>query len=419
MFYYNELFKRWVKYVKILQINCVFGEGSTGKIVNDLHTQLQNEGHISVVCYGRGSKCRQQNIYKVSLNVYSKFQKLLSKITGIMYGGCFLSTAALKRVIKNENPDICHIHCINGNFVNIYMLIEWLKSRQVSTVVTLHAEFMHTGNCTYAFDCEKWKNGCKKCPDYKRVTKSLFINNTNYSWNRMKSAFENFDENLRIVSVSPWLMKRAQQSPILEDKQHSVVLNGVDTAVFKRYEKDIDTLDVLALKDKKIVLHVTACFSNDPNNIKGGYYIIELAKRLIEKEDIIIVVAGSYENIDNLPPNILLMGKISDQQKLAQLYSMADVTVITSKRETFSMIVAESLCCGTPVVGFCAGAPEQIAILEYSHFVEFGDVDDLTQSVEEMLDVHQNKQLVSQTAIEKYSQKRMFEDYMKIYEDLL
>lgn len=405
--------------MKILQINCVFGEGSTGKIVNDLHGQLQNAGHISIVCYGRGSKCKQENIYKVSLNIYSKFQKLLSMITGVMYGGCFLSTAKLKRIIKRENPNICHIHCINGNFVNIYRLIEWLKLRQIKTVVTLHAEFMHTGNCTYAFDCDKWKSGCDKCPVFKSVTKSFVINNTHYSWKRMKTAFENFNENLRIVSVSSWLMQRAQQSPILENKCHSVVLNGVDTTVFKRYEIDDEALSVLAFEGKKIILHVTASFSNDPNNIKGGYYIIELAKRLMEKEDIVIVVAGACENIDNLPPNIRLLGKISDQQKLARLYSMADVTVITSKRETFSMIVAESLCCGTPVIGFYAGAPEQIAILEYSHFVDFGDVDNLAKNVESILNVDQNKAKISQIAIKKYSKNRMFEDYMKIYEGLL
>lgn len=405
--------------MKILQINCVFGEGSTGKIVNDLHTQLQNEGHISVVCYGRGIKHKQKNIYKVSLNIYSKFQKFLSKITGVMYGGCFLSTAKLKNIIKQEKPDICHIHCINGNFVNIYRLIDWLKSRQIKTVVTLHAEFMHTANCTYAFDCEKWKSGCEKCPIFKSVTKSLFLNNTHYSWKRMRASFENFDENLRIISVSSWLMQRAQQSPILENKRHSVVLNGVDTTVFKSYEFEMNALDKMGLREKKIILHVTACFSDNPNNIKGGYYIIELAKRLMENENIMIVVVGSHENIDNLPSNIQLMGKISDQEKLARLYSMADVTVITSRRETFSMIVAESLCCGTPVVGFCAGAPEQIAIAEYSRFVEFGDIDNLTKSVKNMLDVEPDKQTVSKIAIEKYSKRRMFEDYMEIYEDLL
>jgi glycosyltransferase involved in cell wall biosynthesis len=37
------------------------------------------------------------------------------------------------------------------------------------------------------------------------------------------------------------------------------------------------------------------------------------------------------------------------------------------------MIVAESLCCGTPVVGFKAGGPESIAIDDYCVFVQFLD----------------------------------------------
>ncbi len=34
------------------------------------------------------------------------------------------------------------------------------------------------------------------------------------------------------------------------------------------------------------------------------------------------------------------------------------------------MVTAESLCCGTPVVGFTAGGPESIAIDAFSNFVE-------------------------------------------------
>ena len=46
------------------------------------------------------------------------------------------------------------------------------------------------------------------------------------------------------------------------------------------------------------------------------------------------------------------------------------------------MFVAESLCCGTPVVGFKAGAPEQIAIKDYSNFVPWGDIGALTTELE-------------------------------------
>lgn len=59
--------------------------------------------------------------------------------------------------------------------------------------------------------------------------------------------------------------------------------------------------------------------------------------------------------------------------------------LLTSERETFSMVTAESLCCGTPVVGFKAGAPEQIALKEYSEFVDYGNLDKLEKAVRRWL----------------------------------
>ena len=51
---------------------------------------------------------------------------------------------------------------------------------------------------------------------------------TNKSWVKMEEAFSGFD-NLIVTSVSPWLEKRAKQSPILGDKIHYTVLNGIET----------------------------------------------------------------------------------------------------------------------------------------------------------------------------------------------
>ena len=148
--------------MKVLQVNCVYQKGSTGKIVYDIHRVLQDEQIESVVCYGRGEKI--DGAYKTCSELYAKCNNLRSRLTGLMYGGCYLSTAKLIRIIRKEQPDVVHLHCINGYFVNIYRLITWLKKNKIRTVLTLHAEFMHTGNCGYSVDCEQWKTGCKKMP---------------------------------------------------------------------------------------------------------------------------------------------------------------------------------------------------------------------------------------------------------------
>jgi len=399
--------------MKILQVNCVYGNGSTGKIVRDIHYDLQKRGFESVVCYGRGAAMAEANVQKLCSEVYGKLNNLRSRVTGLMYGGCFLSTRKLMRFILREKPDVVHLHCINGYFVNIYELVQWLKENRIKTVLTLHAEFMHTANCGYALDCEKWRTGCGSCPRLRQETLSWGIDNTALSHRKMKAAFESFSDGLVVVSVSAWLEQRAKASPILAGKHHSIVLNGIDTGTF--CPSDVaDLRKKHGLRDEKIIFHATASFEADPNHIKGGYYVLRLAERLA-RDNMKILVAGNHPANLQVPENVILLGRITDQKLLAKYYAMADVTVLTSRKETFSMVTAESLCCGTPVVGFEAGAPEMITIPEFSAFSEWPDMDRLEKNVRHMLCAGLSREQIADAAAKKYSKETMCENYVEIY----
>jgi len=402
--------------MKIIQINSVYKKGSTGKITFDIHKYLLESGVESIVCYGRGVKYAEKNVYKFCPEWYSKLNNIFSRITGVLYGGCFFSTKKLFSVIKKEKPDIVHIQCVNEHFVNVYKLIAWLKKNKVKTVLTLHAEFMFTANCGHALDCNRWKLGCGNCLRFREETKSLLFDRTAYSWKKMREAFNGFDKNLVIVSVSPWLMNRAKQSPIFCNCNHKVVFNGLDTSIFHRYES-LDNRDVSWISlNHKIVFHATAYFNTNVNNFKGGYYVFELAKRM---KDVDFVVAGPVSDVvENAPSNLHILGNICDQKRLAAWYSYADLTIITSKKETFSMVCAESFVCGTPVVGFEAGGPESICIPEYSCFVHYGDIDSLEMKVREFLNFKWNKSDISQKGEKIYSRQNMAENYKSIYEFL-
>lgn len=402
--------------MKILQVNCVYKKGSTGKITYDIHSELLKQGIESVVCYGRGEKINEPHVYKTCGEVYSKINHLLSEFTGVMYGGCFFSTNKLIKIIKKEKPDVVHLQCINGYFVNIYRLVSWLKKHDIKTVLTLHAEFMYTANCGYALDCDKWQTGCGHCPRLKQETKSFLIDGTHKSWMKMKKAFDGFNDNLVVTSVSPWLMERTKLSPILNDKKHEVVLNGVNTDVFHFYDT-AELRSQMGLNGVKVIFHATPSFDDNINNIKGGYYVLKLAEKMLD-ENVKFVVAGDYPDGLKVPSNVILLGKVSDQELLAKYYSMADVTLLTSKKETFSMVTAESLCCGTPVVGFKAGAPEQISIPEYSSFVDFGNIDLLREEVKKKI---LSNILIDKLILEankKYSKNKMVVDYVGVYNEL-
>ena len=49
--------------MKVLYVDVLCKSGSTGKIVYELYTRAVAEGHEAAVCYGRGAKVEERNIF--------------------------------------------------------------------------------------------------------------------------------------------------------------------------------------------------------------------------------------------------------------------------------------------------------------------------------------------------------------------
>ncbi len=399
--------------MKVLQINCVFREGSTGHITGDLHDYYKSVGIDSHVIFGRGKQPSEPSVYKVAGEIPSKLRNLASRLTGNLYGTGrigLLRTASLIRKIK---PDVVHLHCINGYFIDVYGLLDYLKKNQIPTLLTLHAEFMHTGNCGYSFECDGWRSGCVHCPDVKGAIGSKNRRAPGKNWQRMKEALCGFDT-LTAAGVSDWIAERARLSPIMEGKRITTVLNGLDDSVFYRREEPVAVIDAIHARTKRALLFVTPYFE-DAN--KGGRWLLELAERMKDEPFEFVVVGSAGASYDL--PNVHFVGRVSDPSELAKWYSAADLTLLFSKRETFSMICAETLSCGTPIVGFRAGAPEGIALCDYSEFVPYGDLDTLAEKIREWSCKELDRNGISAVAKGVYSKRVMAENYIKEYEKLL
>lgn len=399
--------------MRLLQINTVYKVGSTGKIVYEIHRLLQEQGNDSFVIHGRGNNYSETNVFKTSPEWDGKLQALYARVTGDFYGGALFSTYLLIKRIKKIAPDVVHLHLMNGNYVNNYKLLMYLAENNYKTVITLHAEITYTGICEHAFDCERWKSGCGKCPQIFKKYKSLFFDRTATEWKKKAKAFSMFNS-LTLVSVSEWLQKRAKLSPMFKNRDFHVVGNGVDTLIFKHQETQ-SLRNKLGLINQKIILHVTPSFKSP---VKGGEHVLEIARRF-ENEDVKVIIVGYNDNVKYLPSNVISINHTNSQYELAQYYSMANLTLMTSKLETFSMVCAESLSCGTPVVGFKAGAPEHISISEYSEFVANGDIDALEHTVRKWLLLEILPNDVIHKGNDRYSVVNMVEGYKKIYENII
>lgn len=391
--------------VLLIDVNCK--HSSTGKIVYDLYTELNKSGHEAAICYGRGPLITERNIYKFGIDLETYFHAGMTRLTGLTGFFSFFSTIRLINFINEFKPDVVHIHELHAYFVNIGRLMDYLKNNNIKTVWTFHCEFMYTGKCGHAHECEKFMKVCNNCPQLKEYPKSMFFDFTRFMFLRKKNYFEGFN-NLTIVTPSEWLANRVRSS-FLKKYDIRVVYNGIDIEkVF--YPRDTSQLKKdLKITDQFVVLSIA---SNLMTNDKGGELILKIAKHLENENFMFIMIGVDRPDQINLT-NIKAFETIKDQDKLAEFYSLADITLQLSKKETFSLISAESIACGTPVLGFESGATKEV-IKQNGLLVEYGNIDEIEKI---LLEFEKDKMpiIIDKSNSHSFSRKEMFKKYKVIY----
>jgi N-acetyl sugar amidotransferase len=402
--------------MKIASIDTVFAEGSTGKLVEFIHQALLKHGHQSRVYYGRGTKSDDISAIKISNTVEVHLDAALSRVSGQLGVFSPFATSRLIDDLEKFQPDVMHLHELHGYYANFIPLIDYLKARQIPIVWTLHCEFAYTGRCGYAFDCDQWKTACKKCPDLSTYPSSWFFDNCEPQFEAKKKTYSDLKKAC-FVSVSNWLNNRVQQS-FLKNSDSKVIYNGIDTSeVFLPTSSYADLVSLHQLEGRYVVLSVAPDLMSER---KGGQSILEIARRL-QEEPITFLAVGVTGRVSDCPPNVILLAPILDPKELARYYALADLFLLTSQRETFSLTCAESLACGTPIVGYDSGGPVEVAPEPYGYFVPVGDVDGLTSLVSE---AYRKKLQLAKSddctayARSHYSKERMFNDYLRLYQDM-
>lgn len=394
--------------VLLIDVNCKYS--STGKIVYDLYNKLRAEGHEAAIAYGRGKKICEEKIYKFGLDIETYVHALLARVTG--YNGYFsyFSTRRLIRFIEEFQPDVIHIHELHAYFVNIEPLINYIRQKGIKTVCTLHCEYMYTGKCGHSHECEKWKTECTKCPHVHEYPASILLDQTTYMFRKKKSLFDEW-KGLVIATPSQWLADRAKQS-FLRNCMTKVVHNGINVDIFRPQNADALKKEYNIKPDEKVVLGLAPDILSEA---KGGSYILQLAEKMKNQKVRFVLVGVTGKGVEYID-NVVFVGKIRNQQKLAQHYSMADVFVICSKRENFPTTCLEAQCCGTPIVGFDTGGSRETAVLTEKYFTDYGDVDALKESVESILYFSdENYRTLSQLAKDSFNITKMYDRYLEIY----
>ena len=389
--------------------------GSTGKIVYELYTRAVAEGHEAAVCYGRGAKVEERNIFKFGLDWETKLHALLTRLTG--YTGCFspLSTKRLISFIDSFQPDIIHLHEPHAYFLNLKPFFEYLAEKNIPLVYTFHCEFAYTGKCGYSYDCDRFETGCGSCPRLRDYPKTLGPDRTAAMYKEKKKLLER--QNMLIVCPSRWLAERSKRS-FLKGFDTRVIKNGIDTGnTFYPRSKDeyAHLLKLHGIENEKIVLAVAPSFITDKR--KGAEYVLRLARRMTE-HNVRFILIGVDAEIEDKPENVIALGRTENQQELAEYYSMADVFLICSDMENLPTTCLEAVCCGTPVVGFDVGGTAETAPEPIGLFGPYGDMEALEKNLLTMLD-NTPAACEFEKLREEYSSAHMYREYSKLYKEIL
>lgn len=396
--------------VLLIDVNCK--NSSTGKIVYDLYTAINESGNEAAVCYGRGEKIKEHNIFKFGLDIETYIHALLTRITG--FTGCFslFSTFRLIKFIKKFKPDVVNIHEFHAYFVNIKPLINYLKKNNIKTVMTLHCEFAYTGKCGHSVECEQWKTECKKCPHLTEYVSTMWFDHTSYMFKQKKKLFEDF-RNLTIVTPSNWLAERVKQS-FFKNHDIKIIHNGIDTDVFSPKDTSYLKEKHNITDDEKVVLAVAPNLMSDN---KGGKYVLQLANMAKEKK-VRFIMIGVDEEFTPENDNIIVLHRIYDKELLAQYYSLADVFVICSERENFPTTCLESQCCGTHVIGFDTGGTSETCLdkngVNFVHYPNINELFSLLSSYTDTECTHSDMEL-SNKSISAFSKKVSTKKYIDLY----
>jgi glycosyltransferase involved in cell wall biosynthesis len=168
-------------------------------------------------------------------------------------------------------------------------------------------------------------------------------------------------------------------------------------------------------EDKEIVLFV----SDSVNNKRKGFHLLE--KAIIKANNSRIMLCSVGKNLNSSLPEVHDFSEVHDEHKLALIYSAADVFVLPALEDNLPNVVIESICCGTPVVGFnIGGMPDMIEDGVNGRLAKDISAEGLLASLNDVLNngVSKTSGQISQHARNTYSQSRQAEMFNLYLNDL-
>ncbi|WP_028391531.1 N-acetyl-alpha-D-glucosaminyl L-malate synthase BshA [Bacillus cihuensis] len=367
-------------------ITCYPTVGGSGVVATELGKLLAEKGHeIHFISSSLPFRLNRMyhNIYyhQVEVNSYSVFQ----------YPPYDLALASkMAEVITREKLDVLHVHYAIPHAV-CAILAKQMACHDVKIVTTLHG------------------------------TDITVLGNDSSLAELIKFGIEKSDV---VTAVSDSLSHQTKEL-LAPDKEISTVYNFIDERVYHKTDSSNLRHEYEIKDDEKVIIHVSNFRA--VKRVKDVIHAFAQIRKQIPSK--LMLVGDGPEmseiikliNCLGLEKDVLLLGK---QDNLNELYSISDLNLLLSEKESFGLVLLEGMACGVPAIGTnVGGIPEVIIDGETGFICQVGDIEAVAKKAVLLLQddkLHNQFSKAGIKAVEtKFHSNTITKQYEAIYTKLL
>ena len=406
--------------MKILQINKFFFlKGGSERCFFDLSELLSKKGHQVYTWstkYYKNFPWPDDNLFAEYSDFSKKegFKKDLKKVLRIFWNR--EANKKLKKIIKQENPDIAHLHNIFSHLSP--SIIYTLKKNNIPIIMTLHDYKLFCPNYKLfsknelCFDCLK-KNNFRSCFKKRCIKNSWIKSFIGYLEAKWQKDFLKITDKIDIfITPSLFIKRQSIRSGIPAEK-----------VVYLPHFIDKDFSNIKSNNSQKYILYFGRLSKEKGVNLLIQSYIKNYSKLFNWK----IKILGDGPELEKLKElaseysQIEFLGKKKGRE-LKEIISKAYLIVVPSLwPENLPYTILESFILKKVVLAAkIGGISEMIKENETGLLFKLNDLNDLTKKINWAINnpkkIKEMGKKAKENILEKYDPEKYYNKLIKIYE---
>lgn len=385
--------------MKICLVSSVFPPtdlGGVAEVTYNLQKMLYKHGiEVYVISRGTGEENSEKGIIRLS------GKKEFFAVRSFLLG----------KKLNLSDFDVVHFHDFGGLGILPYC-------KDIKKIFTLHTSLIETKNATRSL-----KIGGRIIRPNRQEILSKYV----------KLPIQIFGTSILckssnlVTSVSEKTKKECSVGYHIPENKIKVINNGVDISRFNSEASGDEIRERYNIGSRPVIL-----YAGRLRILKGIYYLIFAMREVCRQSDALLLIAGAGEVKDDirsliqefgLERNIVIAGEFQNKE-IPKFYAAADIVVVPSIYEGFSLTALEAMASAKPViVSDGCGVSDSIVSGKNGFIFEAGNVEKLIEKITLLLENSSLRESMGKagrkTVKEKFDWRNIAFQYKNLYEKLI